>query len=228
MAHSWELVKQQQETVLIVTLIAPPLLVSIDWALAFASLQKPPQHDEMRITGLPWGEGRTQAAYECLNRGYQWLYFLDSDCIPPPDCLMKLLAYRLPIVSALYHQKFPTWTGMEVKYMPCMFNEGRDAQGNPTRVEVSNFQYGDLIEVAYAPSGCILIHRSVFERMLQAGIKRFYEWSLTADNPQGRSEDFEWCARVRAIGFKVFVATGIQVIHEAQAKVDVRGISPKI
>jgi GT2 family glycosyltransferase len=228
MPQSWELVQQRQNKTLIGIVIAPPLMVSIDWALALKNLQTPPIYDVMRVTGLPWGEARTQIAYQCLNAGYEWLFFLDADVILPPDALMRLLSYRLPICSALYHQKFPTWTGMEVKYMPAIFNEGRDAQGNPTRVEV-NFQYGQMVEVAYAPAGAMLIHRSVFERFLAAGIKRFYEWTLHAENPSaGKSEDFEWAARARSLGYKIMVDTGIQAIHEAQAKVDIRGISPKI
>ncbi|MDO9334284.1 MAG: hypothetical protein Q7T57_07170 [Dehalococcoidales bacterium] len=225
---SWEIVRQRNDRTLIATLVAPPLLVSIDWAYAFTMLEKPALWDFERVTGLPWGEGRTQAAYDCLNRGYQWLFFLDSDNIAPQGGLMRLLSHRLPIVSALYHQKFPTWTGLEVKYLPCMFHEGRDDKGNPRTVEVTDFQYGQLVEVAYAPAGCLLIHRSVFERMLASGIKRFFEWTLTAENPQGRSEDFDLCTKARSIGFKVMVDTGIQCIHEAQAKVDIKGLSSKI
>ena len=228
MPHSWEIVSQQQNRTLVAILIAPPLMVSIDWALAFANLQKPPLYDVTRLSGLPWGEARTQAAYQCLNGGYEWLWFLDADVIVPASALIRLLSHRLPIVSGLYHQRFPTWTGEELRYMPCMFNEGRDAQGNMVRTEVKDFQYGQLVEVHYAPAGCLLIHRSVFERMLAAGIKRFFEWSLTADNPQGRSEDFEACARMRSLGFKVFVDSGLQCIHEVQGKVDMKGVSAKL
>lgn len=228
MVHSWELVSQRQQSCLIAMLLAPPLMVSIDWALAFAALEKPLIHDQIRLSGLPFGEARTQAAYECLNRGHEWLFFLDTDILAPANTLARLLSHRLPIVSALYHQKFPTWTGTEVKYMPCMFREGRDAQGNPVRVEVVDFQYGQMVECDFAPAGCILIHRSVFERFLAAGIKRFYTWTLTADEPKGMSEDFFFTKTARSLGYKVMVDTGIQLIHEAQAKVDVRGISPKI
>lgn len=226
--HSWELVQQRRNSVLIATLIAPPLMVSIDWAYAFAALEKPPLHDIIRMTGLPWGEARTQCAYECLNRGHEWILFLDGDILAPPNALTRLLSHRLPIVSALYHQKFPTWTGMEVKYMPCMFNEGRDAQGNPVRVEIANFQYGQLVEATFVPMGCCLLHRSVFERFLAAGIKRFFTWTLTVDNPQGMSEDFSMTKTARDLGIKAHVDTGLICIHEAQAKVDMRGISPKI
>ena len=59
-------------------------------------------------------------------------------------------------------------------------------------------------------------------------IKRFFLWSLTADNPQGRSEDFEFSAQARALGYKIFCDTGLQLIHEGQSKIDIRGIAPKI
>lgn len=229
MPQSWELVQQRQARTLICVIIAPPLMVSTDWAFAFSNMEKPPIWDVIRISGLPFGEARTQAAYQCLNSGYEFIFFLDADVIPVQNTLTRLLSYRLPVVSGLYHQKFPTWTGIEAKYMPAIFNEGRDAQGNPTRVEVTDFQYGQMIEVAYAPAGALLIHRSVFERFLAAGIKRFFEWTLHAENPNaGRSEDYEWCARARGLGYKIMVDTGIQLIHESQSKVDVRGISPKI
>lgn len=228
MPHSWELAAQRRNSTLIATLIAPPLMVSIDWAYAFAAMEKPPIHSIMRMTGLPWSEGRTHVAYQCLNGGHEWLFFLDADSLVPPNTLTRLLSHRLPVVSALYHQKFPTWTGTEVKFMPCAFNEGRDAQGNPVRVEIADFQYGQMIEAHYVPAGCLLIHRSVFERFLAAGIKRFFQWTLTIDNPAGSSEDFFFSRTCWQLGIKCFVDTGIQVIHEAQAKVDVRGISPKI
>lgn len=228
MPFSWEIAQQRQNSVLIAILLAPPLMVSIDWALSFAALEKPPLHDIIRLSGMPFGEARTQGAYECLKRGHEYLFFLDADILAPPNTLTRLLSHRLPVCSALYMQKFPTWTGQEVKYMPCMFREGRDAQGNSVRVEVADFQYGQMVEAHFVPAGCLLVHRSVFDRFLAAGIKRPFQWTLTADDPHGVSEDFFFSKTCWNLGYKVLVDSGLQCIHEAQAKVDMRGISPKI
>ena len=225
--HSWEIIAARRDSLLI-SLIVPPGGPSIDWALSFRHLQAPPIHDILRWSGYPWGESRTQAGYELLNRGNQYLFFLDMDVICPPDTITRLMAHRLPIVSGLYRQRFPTWTGMESEYLPCMFNEVRDAQGNPARANITDFQYGQLVQADFVPGGCLLVHRIVFEKMLEAGIKRFFEWTLTADNPQGRSEDFEWCARARSIGFRCFCDSSIQCTHEAPAKVDMKGLSVKL
>jgi hypothetical protein len=205
-------------------------MVSLDWAFGLRSLQLPPLVDSFLPSGLPWDEARTAAAYHCLKTGKQWMFQLDSDVVCPPDTVMRLLSYRLPIVSGLYHQRFPTGPiEFELKYMPCIFNEGRDAQGNPSRVEV-NFQYGQLVEVDYAPAGCLLTHRSVFERMLQAGIKQFFEFTshVAVPSPDGKSEDFDFCEKARKLGFKVLCDTGIQCVHETQAKIEIRGLTPKL
>jgi hypothetical protein len=112
-----------------------------------------------------------------------------------------------------------------------MFTEAVDAEGKSAKQPITNYAPGSLVEAAYAGAGCLLEHRSVFERMLQAGIKQFYEWTLTAasDPPgTGRSEDFEHMARARALGFKIYVDTGIIAIHETHAQVTAKGLLPKL
>jgi GT2 family glycosyltransferase len=230
---SWELAKARQDTTLIAVLLPSGVLnlVTFEWAMSYANMQKPP-HDVMKISGMPYGEARTQAAYQCLNGGYQWLFFLDGDGTVPSDTIPRLMAHRLPIVSGMYHQRFPTWLPdkMEVQYLPAIFNEAPGPDGKMQRVALTDFKPGSLIEVSYVPGGCLLIHRSVFERMLQAGIKRFFEWTLTADTPStgGRSEDFEFVFRARQLGFKCFVDTSVIGVHETQAQVKDGRLVPKL
>jgi hypothetical protein len=211
--------------------VVPPFGVSVDWALSFANIEKPPIWDVMRLSGLPWDVARTQAAMQCLNGGYQFLFFLDSDIIAPRNTIPRLISHRLPIVSGLYYQRFPTWTGMEAAYLPCMFNEVAQPNGTVQKQPITDFTPGSLVEAHYVPGGCLLIHRSVFEHMLQAGIKEFFKWTLTtASEPPGtgRSEDFEFCARARALGFKCMVSTDVICIHETWGKVTEKGLQPKL
>jgi len=227
MPHSWEIVQQKAESTLI-GILSPPGGVSVDWALSFNNMVKPQLFDVIRISGLPFGEARTQMAYQCINGGYQWLFMLDADILAPKDTIPRLMSHRLPIVSGLYFQRFPTWLGTSGEYLPVMFNEAPDAEGTVTKQPITEFTPGSLIEAAYVPAGCLLIHRSVFERMLQAEIKRFFEWSMTVDNPAGRSEDFEWSARVRTLGFKCIVDTSVICTHETAAQVTAKGLQPKL
>lgn len=228
--HSWEIVQQRVNSCLI-AIVAPPIGVSVDWALSFSNMEKPLPYDIMRLSGLPWDVARTQAAIQCLNQGYQWLFQIDSDVLAPKNCIPQLMSHRLPIVSGLYHQRFPTWTGMVGEYMPCMFNEVRDAQGNLGKQPISDYKPGSLVEASFVPGGCLLVHRSVFERMTQAGIKRFFEWTLQVDSvPPGTgfSEDFSFCAKARALGFKCFVDSSVLCTHETGGHVTQKGLLPKL
>jgi GT2 family glycosyltransferase len=207
----------------------------MDWAQAFKLLETPPIWDFMRLKGLPWDVARCHAAYHCMSGRhsetgvpFQWLFFLDSDTICPRDAIIHLMSHRLPIVSGLYYQRFPTWDGLTAQYLPCMFNEAV-VNGKATKQPITEFKPGSLVEAAYVPGGCLLIHRSVFERFIQAGIKRIFEWTLTVDaEPIGRSEDFEFCFRARQLGFKCMVDTSIVCEHDTQAKVGPRGLLPKL
>lgn len=227
---SWEVVQQRNNSCL-VAIVVPPFGVSIDWALSFANMDKPPLWDIMRLSGLPWDVARTQAANQCLNGGYQWLFQIDSDIVAPKNTITRLISHRLPIVSGLYYQRFPTWNGIEAAYLPCMFNEVAGADGKIGKQPITEFQPGSLVEAHYVPSGCLLIHRSVFERFLAHGIKRYFEWTLHVDSEPpgaGRSEDFEFCARARALGYKCMVDTSMACTHETGARVGQKGLQPKI
>lgn len=230
MPFSWEIQAQRAQTTLIGVILPPTTWVTADWAFSYANMDKPP-HDVIRLSGLPFGEARTQAAYQCLNGGYQFLFFLDADNLAPKETIPRLMSHRLPIVSGLYYQRFPTWTGMEALYLPCMFNEVVQPDGTVQKQPITDYKPGSLVEAHYVPGGCLLIHRSVFERMLQAGVKRFFEWTLhaAAEPPgTGRSEDFQFCFVARQIGFKCFVSTDIVCEHETGAKVKDSRLIPKL
>ncbi|KKN87057.1 hypothetical protein LCGC14_0263270 [marine sediment metagenome] len=228
--HSWEIVQQRAESCLI-GILALPVGVSLDWAFSFNNMSKPQLFDVIRVSGLPFGEARTQMAYQCLNGGYQWLFQIDADILAPADTIPRLMSHRLPIVSGLYNQRFPTWMGASSEYLPVMFNEGVDAEGRGLRQPITEFTPGSLVEAAYVPAGCLLIHRNVFEKFITSGIKRIFEWTLhQAAEPEGagRSEDFEFCARARSLGYKCIVDTSVLCIHETTAQVTAKGLLPKL
>jgi len=182
---SWE-VNQARRDATLIGILVPPGGVSIDWAVAFTNLRRPAICEVSRISGYPFGEARTYIANEMLKAGYSWLFFLDSDVIPVPETIIQLMSHRLPIVSALYYQRFPhAVSDIEVDYRPVMLRAITNAEGKISTTPIIDFKPGSLVEADFMGAGCLLIHRSVFERMLRAGIKRFFEWTLHADNPNG-------------------------------------------
>lgn len=232
---SWTQQQVAQDSLLVATLVPPREIVTVAWAVSLKMLDTPTFWDFLRLKGMPYDVARTQAAFTCLNSKqtdtglpFQWLFFLDSDVLVPRFALTRLMSHRLPIVSGLYYQRFPTFDGVSANYLPCMFNEAV-ADGKTVKRPITDFVSGSLVEAAYVPGGCLLINRSVFERFLQAGVKRIFEWTMTADSEGlGRSEDFEFCARARALGYKCFVDTGIVCTHEAEGEITPRGLLPRI
>lgn len=220
---SWE-IRQQLRDATQIGILVPPVGVSMDWAVAFHNLQRPSICEASRISGIPFGEARTKIAHDMLDGGFSYLFFLDCDVIVPPDTLLRLISHRLPIVSALYYRKYPkVISEIEVAYEPCMFSES-----DGKAVSILDFRPGSMVEAGFVGAGCLLIHRSVFEKLLEKGVKRFFEWTFQIDSA-GYSEDFEFCKRVRSLlGLSIIVDTGIVAIHETDAKVTPKGLQPKL
>jgi hypothetical protein len=153
------------------------------------------------------------------------LLIIDCDIVFSPVHIKRILSHDLPIVAGLYPKKEPT-----TPPCCCGFNDG-------TR-QVTE----DLVEVRRVGRGFILIAREVFERMKEENgghAKRYHnhgrvEWEffesgvVTGDmscyeddldeqgNPKREwlSEDWFFCERARALGYRILVDTRIALGHE--------------
>jgi hypothetical protein len=72
----------------------------------------------------------------------------------------------------------------------------------------------DLLEVDATGAACLMIHRTVFERMTDHDKANDQLWfaELAVDNRQF-GEDFSFCIRARAAGIPVHVRTGARTGH---------------
>ena len=146
-------------------------------------------------------------------------FFLDSDVIPPPDTISRLLAHRLPIVSGMYCRRSPPHG------LPVMIRNGQ---------WFTDFVVGQMVEVDMVGAGCLLIQREVLEKMQpqrpQAG-KHWFDWKVDARSvlPDGQalSEDFSFCVEVRRqLGVRVMVDTSIQCRHVGLAQATLGQMTP--
>lgn len=128
---------------------------------------------------------------------FKWILFLDSDMTPPPDTIVKLLATHRDIVSALCVKRKPP-------YCPCVSLEHPVPETvlSPSGVGTTPLsQYGGpdpVKEVDLTGTGCLLVHRRVFESM---------EPPWFEASPEGDGEDYAFCRKARAAGFKIFCDT---------------------
>lgn len=134
----------------------------------------------------------------------------NSDVIPPPDCILRLLSHNLPIVSAMYCRRSPPHS------VPVMM---RNHQW------ITKFPMGSLVEVELVGAGALLVHRSVYEKVPpQRNGKNWFDWRVDMKGfiPDNLclSEDYTWNAHVRNHGYKIYCDTSIRCKHIGLAQAD--------
>ncbi len=213
MPGSWEI--RERRKVLAYTLHTDTTTVA--WGFGLRNLQIP--GDMIALAGMPFDHARNTAAQECLRRGYEWLFSLDSDVIPPNAAILRLLQHRLPIVSGLYHRRSPPCS------VPVMMMNG---------TWLVDYERGSLIEVEFVGAGCLLVHRSVVERFFQNPQRPGYpmfDWRVNMQGvlPPGEclSEDYTMSKYAREkFGIKTKVDTSIRRRHVDYSEYDDGSIAP--
>lgn len=150
------------------------------------------------------------------------LFFMDADMVFHKDTLLRLLAHDLPIVSGTYFARTDTpiphvykfskvdehgvtwYSSMATEFVEWVKRHPeQDAFGN-----AMCFPGDALVECDGVGFGCVLIKREVFEALEYP----YFE----ADPETGGAEDFDFCEKARAAGFKVWADFSVQANHEAR------------
>ncbi len=195
----------------------------------FVGLQKPAGTVMTKINSANVDVARNQIVAKLEK---DWLFFMDDDQIFPPESLMRLLSWDLPIVSGLYfkspmnpvpHAYKYMWeqanaSGVkeqEDHYYMSMVNEvaaylnkfsDKIKSSAPVAAALMPATRDDLLEADGIGAGCLLIHRRVFEAM---------EPPYFQCNPDTLiGEDFYFCRKAQAAGFKIYVDPGLICGHK--------------
>ena len=89
-----------------------------------------------------------------LKTTADWLFWIDTDNVTPIGGIRRLLDNRKEIVSGLYYQKSKEQN--PVAYLKVDDNR---------YVPIENWTRGELVPVAAAGLGAVLVHRSVYEKI---------------------------------------------------------------
>ena len=90
--------------------------------------------------------GRVMLVEHAMKAGAEWMLMLDSDMRFPCEIAHRLLVHNRPVVACQYAKK--------VKGVPPVI-----------RYEASPETLQGLVQVQSVATGCLLVHRSVFERL---------------------------------------------------------------
>lgn len=152
-------------------------------------------------------QGRCAMAQEALDKGFEHLFWIDSDVTFWPQDVQKIINLGLLFVSAPY----------SVKGWPVLTTQFKDKN-------VKLGEEGGLYEVNYAATGFMYTHRSVYEKMAKnLNMEKVKIWGgqynvcpyffpILIDG-EYLGEDFAFCHRLKQIGIKLFCDTRIKLAH---------------
>jgi len=179
--------------------------VSLEWTERFADLWK---HAPLYTKMMVWPEpqidiAREKACATAVSMKAKYLFFLDTDVHVPRDVIQRLMKHRKPVVSGLYARRhWPPFNLMLKK-----------VEGGYSPIGEGEYAKDSLVECDGIGMGVCLIDIE----MLKVMERPYFRWTegLAAE---GASEDYYFCKKVKASGFKIFVDTSIVCPHEGAIK----------
>jgi GT2 family glycosyltransferase len=96
-----------------------------------------------------------------LNEGYDYLFLVDADVIPPKDVIEKLLAHNKKIITGIYFNPMTCPDGIVREFPVVRLPNPKD---KTKWIMTTLHGMADLIKIAGAGTGCVLIHRSILEK----------------------------------------------------------------
>lgn len=150
-----------------------------------------------------------------LESEAQWLFWVDSDMGYAPDTLSQLRATAepeaRPIVGALCfasrQTSFDGLNGYRTRPLPTIY-QWADVDGTPLFVSQPLYPVNGVLRVAGTGSACVLIHRTVFEK-----IERDWYTRIPGHDGKLLGEDISFCVRAGAAGFPIYVNTAVKTSH---------------
>lgn len=215
MAGAWEIMNQQQVLVGILHVDT----TTIHWACGFRHLVIPGQ--VMPVSGQPFDMARNSVCEAALAGGFNWVFFLDSDVVPPRDAIIRLMSHRKQIISGVYYRRSPP------EGVPVM------QKGGGWYV---NYPRDRLFEVDVVGAGCLLIHRSVLETLppqFPQGGKKWFRWGVDSQWSEEAlkvgppmSEDFTFNKWAKKHGIPTWVDPSVQCLHVGLAEASQNSFRP--
>lgn len=161
---------------------------------------------------------RNTVVRDFLKTDATWLWLIDADMSFEPDTLDRLLAdahpSERPIIGGLCFKVTQTTTDLSLT--PTLY--GLNDMTPPRTVVYHDYPPNTVVQVAATGAACLLVHRSVLEAMRDSGNWRapwtWFAETLFPEYDDVVSEDITFCLRAGALGFPIYVDTGIEIGHQ--------------
>jgi len=144
----------------------------------------------------PLYEARNECVHIFLESDASYLFFVDSDAVPPFNAIEQLLShgFEKKIVGGLCHEIKRDSDGV-LKTVPLILKKrGRSGY------KISNTKTNGVMSVDATGTICVMVHRSVFTSMQEPWFNN-------------RAEDFYFYERAKKAGYSIYVDCNCPVQH---------------
>ena len=178
--------------------------------------------------------GRNSAAAYFLQSDCDYLFFVDTDISFTPNDFNEVAKLKKPLAIGAYCKKYMNKEKIE-EYAKrnTKFNPDWQEYVTDFSTEVPPQSSSDIteIEVNYGATGFMLIHKSVFLKIIEkhpelkykndidfymSGGDNFYDFFSVGINEETKkyeSEDYGFCRLWKSIGGKIHCATNTNLVH---------------
>lgn len=102
-----------------------------------------------------------------IEEGYDYFLSLEQDVLPPKDIIERLLQHKKPVVTGVYYMEYDLKKDGQVvgkKILPLLYKVAHD-HDLLTQLTPEDVEQPCLLQIAASGLGCMLIHRSVLEKI---------------------------------------------------------------
>jgi hypothetical protein len=167
-------------------------------------------------------EGRNRVAEAFLERDSDWLFVIDTDMGFTPDTLERLIQAADPVERPIVGALCFAWrelaqdgmSGFRSAPRPTIFDYVDTPEGTKF-MGVTTYPADDVVQYAGTGSACVLIHRTVIEKIQENYGSTWYD-RIRGDDGKPLGEDISFCVRANSCGFPIHVHTGVKTTHLKQ------------
>lgn len=191
------------------------------WRVAMYEAERGRSFERFAVRSGPMTipEARNLAVATFLDTDAEYLWCVDSDMGFADDALERLRAEcgpAAPVVGAFCLGQFsgePDGMGGFKRSAVATLYQWND-RGGLTLDPNATFPENEMVRVGGTGAACLIVHRSVLERMQDVfGRHRWFTRIVKDNGGTTVGEDLSFCYRLHEMGVPIFVHTGIRTTH---------------
>ena len=217
--------KARRERVVVCIITPPELKHSRWWCRAFRSLKLPEGSEFRYVEGFPYDAARNIGLKDMIDNQFGYIFFWDSDTLPPEDIVPRLIETGRDLIGGLYTRRGPP-------FQIVAGNATYDKEGKNIGFNMPPYTQGEIVPVDVLGMGVTLISRRCVQAVMARHPRPFaWGWDLESVREESgaliprTSEDFVFCLRAKECAFQPWVHTGIQAQHELLAVATPQGVA---